>query len=175
MNRFQPSPESESDDNEDGLLSASDSDSDSDSKCYKAKKPKVKLKPKICKGAKSKQKKYDVWSTRAQEDVLSETLNSCDVTYKDRSRNVESYDYTLSMGYKANERINNKRSRSDRKNGDIRLVQRSHSEENDVKGSARTLLDLVVTTENSAEEIAKDLANKLCEEKEDLLGNFSFY
>lgn len=27
--------------------------------------------------------------------MLAETLNSCDVTYKDRSRDVESYDYTL--------------------------------------------------------------------------------
>lgn len=168
MNRFPIQQESES---EDDFLSASESDSDSDSKTYKAKKPKVKLKPKLkkCTSNNPKQKKYDIWTTRVQEDVLAETLNSCDVTFKDRSRDVESYDYTLSYSHTMNERSNNKRSRNDRKNTNLRLVKRHNDDKEEVKGSTRTILDLAVTADNTEEEIGRDLANKLCEEKEDLL------
>lgn len=167
MSRFPVVQDSES---EDELLSASDSDSDSDSQVYKAKKPKVKLKPKLQKcNVNPKRKKYDIWTTRAQEDVLAETLSSCDVTFKDRSRSVESYDYTLSHSHIMNERSNNKRSRDDRKNTNIRLLKRHNDNKDEAKGSARTILDLTVTAENTPEEIGSDLANKLCEEKEDLL------
>lgn len=168
MKRFPDQQESES---EDELFSASDSDSDSDSKTYRAKKPKVKLKSKPQRqSSNSKTKKYDIWSTRLQEDVLAATLNSCDVTFKDRSRSVESYDYTLSHSFIMNQRSNNKRSRDDRKNTNLRLVKPSEDDKEEVKGSARTILDLIVTSENTPEEIGRDLANKLCEEKEDLLG-----
>lgn len=157
--------ESESEDE----LSASESDSDSDSKTSKAKKPKVQLKPKLKASTNAKQKKYDIWSTRVQEDVLAETLNSCDVTFKDRSRDVESYDYTLSYSHTRIEKSNNKRSRDDRKNTNLSLVKRHSNEKEEQKGSARSILDLAVTAENTVEEIGRDLANKLCEEKEDLL------
>lgn len=157
---------------EDELASASDSDSDSDCQIPQVKKPKIKLKPRMRKMQNPKRKKYDIWSTRVQEDVLAETLNSCDVTYKDRSRDVESYDYTLGQKIYggAENRASNKRSRADRHNPKLRLTKRScSSERNDVNSAPRHILDLNVTCENTPEEIAMDMANKLYEEKEDLI------
>ncbi|XP_045471404.1 phosphorylated adapter RNA export protein [Harmonia axyridis] len=145
---------------------SSDVDSDDSSvQNIKAKRPKIKLKPKP--GNTSNKKKYDIWTTKVQEDVLSETLNSCDVTKKDRSRDVETYDYTLS--FKMN-RNSNKRTREDRKNIYCRLGKRSENDEKDNgKGASRIILDLHTTIENTDEEIAKDMANKLFELKENLI------
>lgn len=145
----------------------SSDDSDSDSPAPKVKKVKIKLKP-IAKLS-NRPKKYDIWSTRVQEDVLSETLNSCDVTTKDRSRNVESYDYTLAYKYHKQDYDNlNKRSREnsrDRK----RKVGKCRQSTEEKKGSSRNILNLNVTLESEVQDIAKDIANKLYEEKEDLI------
>lgn len=163
-------------------LGSSDSDSDSDSALKKIKKPKIKLKPKA-RYRKPTQKKYDIWSTRVQDEVLAETLNSCDVTLKDRSRDAETYDYTLSKIYyddadseskpnfKEESRKNNKRTRADRNNVNFRRAQRSRSRENkgNVSSKPRFLLPLAVNVDSKEEEIAKDIANKLYEEKEDLI------
>lgn len=174
--RFSVQQQEQESESEDEMASASDSDSDSDCLVYKVKKPKIKLKkPKIQNTHNSKRKKYDIWSTRVQEDLLAETLNSCDVTYKDRSRDVESYDYTIGQKMYADEknRTNNKRSRGDRNNPNLRLRKRSSSnEKSDVSSAPRHILDLIVTNENTTEEIARDMANKLYEEKEDLLSKF---
>ncbi|KAJ8957634.1 hypothetical protein NQ318_017523 [Aromia moschata] len=146
---------------------SSDSDSDSDTNVRQSKKPKIKLKPKP---QQPKRKKYDVWCTRAQEDVLAETLNSCDVTRKDRSRDVESYDYTLARKYyeELEQRKGNKRTREDRRNVNFKQKKRSGSAEK-TKGKTRAILDLTVDLNSSSEDLAKDMANKLCEEKEDLI------
>ncbi|CAH1363729.1 hypothetical protein MTP99_000065 [Tenebrio molitor] len=149
-------PESESETE----LQSSDSDSDSDCNRKKSKKPKIKLKPQL---QQIKRKKYDIWSTRVQEDVLAETLNSCDVTIKDRSRDVESYSPFIHV-----DKTNNKRTRDDRRNPNVKSVGRAKSEEK-VKGSTRKILDLSVTSSDSPEEIARDVANKLFEEKEELI------
>ncbi|KAJ8925569.1 hypothetical protein NQ315_009409 [Exocentrus adspersus] len=150
-------------------LQSSDSDSDSDPNIKRTKKPKIKLKPKLP-PQNPKRKKYDIWSSREQDEVLAATLNCCDVTTKDRSRNVEYYDYTLGRRYYDDSRQSksNKRTRDDRKNIFFRQRKRSTSEEK-VKGVKRTILDLTVDLNNSPEEIAKDMANKLCEEREDLI------
>ncbi|GJQ87878.1 putative PHAX RNA-binding domain protein [Trypoxylus dichotomus] len=155
--KFPANFESES---ESSKQSTSDSGSDSD---REARKKRPKLKAKLRRPSKSlRQNKYNIWSTHIQEDVLADTLNTCDVTLKDRSRNVETYDYNLS-------RKSNKRTMSDRNNSKIRLVHSSKSEKDGVKGSSRTLLALNTSVENTEEEIARDLANKLCEEKEELI------
>lgn len=155
--KFPPNLESDS---ESSKQSTSDSESDSDKELRK-KRPKIK--PKLRKPVRSlRQNKYSIWSTHIQEDVLADTLNTCDVTLKDRSRNIESYDYSLG-------RKTNKRTIGDRNNRKIRLVNASRSDTDDIKGTARTLLSLTVSLENTEEEIARDLANKLCEEKEDLI------
>lgn len=181
-NRFAKIIESESDE-EPEPQSSSDSDSDLDAKRKKPKKAKLKIKPKVALGVNPKHKKYDIWSTRMQEDVLSETLNSCDVTLKDRSRDVESYDYTLSYSYNNDTKIcgtdnkftdtrtNNKRTRNDRKNTNLRLKQKQEDNQ-ESKGAARSILDLAVTSEDSLDDIVKDIANKLLEEKEDLVSKY---
>lgn len=159
---------------EDELSSSSDTDSDSDCMVYKVKKPKIKLKkPKLpmIQNQNPKRKKYDIWSTRAQEDVLVATLNSCDVTYKDRSRDVESYDYTIGQKVYGggDNRGSNKRSRADRNNTNLRLRKRSPSIESDTNRVPRLILDLTVTCDNTTDEIGLDIANKLYEGNEDLM------
>ncbi|KAJ8935155.1 hypothetical protein NQ314_012973 [Rhamnusium bicolor] len=163
--RFPVNPPSESDEE----FQSSDTDSDSDSNTRRSKKPKIKLKPKP-QEQNSKRKKYDIWSTRVQEEVLAATLNSCDVTTKDRSRDVETYDFTLGKKYyeELEEKKNNKRTREDRKKPNFRQKKRSNSDEK-LKGNKRVILDLAVDLNSSAEEMAKDMANKLCEEKEELI------
>lgn len=127
-----------------------------------------------------------MWSNRAQEDSLL-AMTSCDVSQKDRSRDVETYDHTIARKYYAqlnNEvdvdvaptddarvRINNKRSRNDRKDVKLRLMNRRQSRDSSeerVKGQPRILME-IVKEEKSNEEIAVEIANKLCENKEDLI------
>lgn len=161
--RFEKQVEDSESDN--ALETSSSSDSDSDAEVYKSKKPKFKLKP--LKVLKSKTKKYDIWSNRVQEDVLLETLSSCDVTKKDRSRSIETYDYSLS--YKYNEcRTNNKRTRDDRTNTQVRPVKKV-SDEIKAKTKPRRLLELTTNANSSNEDLAMEIANRLCEEKADLI------
>lgn len=154
----------------------------------KSKKPKTKLKLKPKRRYKPERKKYDIWSTRVQEDVLAETLNSCDVSTKDRSRSVESYDYTLGRKYYNNEledtkdhfkeqefRKNNKRTRDDRKNTNFKPQRRRSCSRENVKGSERNIMDLVKDENCGEEDLAKDIANKLYEEKEDLICEYKFH
>lgn len=165
-------------------LGSSDTETDSDSAVKKAKKPRIKLKPKA-RYRKPAQKKYDIWSTRVQDEVLAETLNSCDVTIKDRSRDAETYDFSMGKKYYEDETYpereslfneetqeSNKRTRANRNNVNFRQKKRSHSREKKVeKGSSkpRILLDLAVNINSSEDEIAKDISNKLYEEKEELI------
>lgn len=65
--------------------------------------------------------------------------------------------------------VNNKRTRADRNNPHVRLSRRMSEEKPDTNSAPRHIMDLTVTSESTAEEIASDMANKLCEEKEDLL------
>lgn len=51
-------------------------------------------------------------------------------------------------------------------------LERNEESDDDIKGSARKLLGLVTTVANTDEEVAKDIANKLCEEKDDLLREY---
>lgn len=66
----------------------------------------------------------------------------------------------------------------DRRNVRLRLGNRSDdSSSNDGTGamnSARCILDLLTTASNTDEEIARDIANKLYEEKDDLMRKFNF-
>lgn len=166
----------------------SDSGNDSDSPGLRAKKPKLKK----C-GAdeetthpSSKQSKYNIWCSELQETSLTEDLVNCDVRNKefDRSRDVESYNYKLaytmddqqensvdSYGSKSGAFTQGvKRRYRDRGSVKIRLGKRlSDSIESDGRGSPRNLFDLNVTVENTNEEVACDIANKLCEEKDDLI------
>lgn len=135
------------------------------------------------------QKKYDIWSTRVQDEVLAETLNSCDVSVKDRSRNAETYDFALGKKYGSKESVNvnemffkdehrttNKRTRADRNNTNFRQTKRSYRENegDNVTRKPRLLLELNINIDSTEEDVAKDIANKLYEEKEDLISRFLY-
>lgn len=115
---------------------SSDVDSDDSTSAHrsKPKKPKMKLKPQANRAPNSK-KKYDIWTAKVQEDVLTETLNTCDVTQKDRSRDVESYDYPLANNHERNGN-SNKRTRDDRRNIHLRLGKRNEKDEKE-KGKGK--------------------------------------
>ncbi|KAJ4427152.1 hypothetical protein ANN_24768 [Periplaneta americana] len=124
----------------------SDSGNDSDTPNFRAKKPKLKKK---C--------------------VPQRML--------DTSRAVESYDYKLA--YRMDDQQESevresahgvKRRYEERGNVKLRLGKRSsNTDQNDYKGSPRNIFDLHVTVDNTDEEVASDIANKLCEEKDDLI------
>nr|XP_022909316.1 phosphorylated adapter RNA export protein [Onthophagus taurus] len=172
---------------------SSDSNSDSD-EGIKQKRPKLKPRPRLLAATKPVNHKYNIWNNRIQEEVLVDTLNTCDVTKKNRSRDVESYDFPVRENFnenfngrrdlreiltrknkekgdvKANERVNNKRNRKDRKNKNLRLIGKQEEEDDeDGRGAPRILMDLIINEGNTCEEIARELANKLSETKEDLL------
>lgn len=113
---------------------------------------------------------------------------SCDVTKKSRY-GIESYDYTIkyrlddnyvskniftnSHQYKQNEFKTNKRSFSDRANKKFRQGKRLNSEHPlEEKQMPRVLPDLAVTPEHPTDVVAQDIAEKLSEEKKDLLGTY---
>lgn len=174
------------------------SDSDDGFKLKKTnKKQKVKTVPieKLQTAAPKPNNKYQIWSSSLQEESLMENLQGCDVTKnKMRNRDVESYDYSL--GYRLEGEFkslkrrkspetdyysqnDNKRSRgpynqiNNRKSVKDRLGARKNSV---CDNSPRCILDLVITLENTDEEIAKDIANKLCEEKDSLMcESFRFF
>ncbi|XP_053615023.1 phosphorylated adapter RNA export protein [Plodia interpunctella] len=131
-----------------------------------------------------KKNKYNVWCTALQEDLLTEDMVSCDVSKKSRY-GVESYDYTIkyrldddyiskkvfSNNSNDQERTSNKRTNEDRSNVKLRLGKRTNSHRHlEEKQKPRYLPDLSVSADDAAESIANDIAEKLEEEKKDLLG-----
>lgn len=166
----------------------SESGNDSDSPLFRVKKPKLKKKSGAAERIThtSKQSKYNIWCSELQETSLTEELVNCEVRQKmlDRSRDVESYDYKLaySMDDQQEPSVDNfgsesrafrrgfKRRYGDRGSVKLCLGKRQNSiNESDCKGAPRTISDLNVTLENTNEEVANDIANKLCEEKDDLI------
>lgn len=120
-------------------------------------------------------KKYDIWSTRAQEEVLLENLSNCDVSNIDRSRGSETYPVGNKLPLITyNCRKNNKRRHGDQTNLNLRLIKQDDEFDSDIKGSSRLILDVTATLHDSDEDIAKDIANKLYEEKEDLIRKLRF-
>jgi phosphorylated adapter RNA export protein len=180
-------------DENDSVDSDSDSGNDSDSPGFRAKKPKLKKKSGAAERTvhTGKQNKYNIWCSELQETSLTEELVNCDVRQKklDRSRDVESYDYKLaySMDDQQEPNVDNfgsesrafrqgmKRRYGDRGSVKLRLRKRENSSnESDCRGSPRTISDLNVTLENTDKEVADDIANKLCEEKDDLICKYCY-
>lgn len=120
-----------------------------------------------------------------QEELLTEDMISCDVSKKSRY-GVESYDYTIkyrlddaavskkvftnNFNCNDNDRVSNKRSRSDRANGKLRLVKLRLDDDREEIRIAKHLPDLAVAPEDPIESIALDIADKLSEDKKDLVG-----
>ncbi|XP_066142499.1 phosphorylated adapter RNA export protein [Euwallacea fornicatus] len=157
---------------EEDVQSSESEDSDSDAGTRKNKRPKrIKPIPKLQKERSDILKKYDIWSTRAQEDVLAETMVSCDVSLKDRSRQSENYDFSLARKYydELENGQGTKRSRDDMKNKDFKLRRKSPSQENNCKGIPKEIPDLSVDEVNDTNDIVKDIADKLNEKRDDLI------
>ncbi|XP_078041905.1 phosphorylated adaptor for RNA export [Augochlora pura] len=166
-----------------------DSDSDSDSRHVKNKKPKLKLKrtKNSIKGWGNKNDKYKIWCTQVQEDSLTEDLVLCGVTKKRyQERNVENYNvphhYSLNGSWdvqhnnnssedekETERRSTNKRTNSDRSNVKLRLGKKRNPMDMD-KGAARKVADLSTTVESTDADVATDIASKLNEKKNVLIG-----
>ncbi|KAL1513673.1 hypothetical protein ABEB36_003052 [Hypothenemus hampei] len=153
-------------------LKFSESDSDSDTSVTRMKKVKrTKLIPKR-KGKKPDfLKKYDIWSTRAQEDVLAETMVGCDVSLKDRSRHAESYDFSMAKVFydQLENNKGNKRTQSEMKDINFKPRKTCTQSQNQVKGNPRKIPNLEVDENSKEEDIVKDIASKLNEERDDLI------
>lgn len=179
---------------DDGACDGSDSESeDSDSPCFRAKRHKMQTerttsidkyqKPQI------KKNKYDIWCSELQESALTDDLVNIDVANKiiDRSRNVESYDYRLAFRQHNDTTVDstiedsapaghsepaygNKRRFHERGSIKQRLGRRDSGSKNDDEHcEPRHLLALNCCTDDSEEELAKDIADKLWEHKEELI------
>lgn len=154
------------------------------------------------------QKKYNIWSTSLQEEVM-ENLKGCGVDQDSGryDRNCESYDYSLKYRLNGENSLKRRQSYSDdsdkgfncstsntfesknkrfranslsvkdRKNVRLRLGNRSDDSSSNDGASAlnmsRCIVDLSVTADSSNDDVARDLANKLYEEKDDLMSKFS--
>ncbi|XP_065333698.1 phosphorylated adapter RNA export protein [Cloeon dipterum] len=180
----------ESEPEEDSSSDDSDSDNDTGDQHRHTKKRKVKaIKPRpLPPTAAAKTKKYDIWCSGLQEEVLTRGLIGCDVAQRPgkRDRNVESYDYlSHRAGYSdspedfaddvprrrsPNFPASNKRSHAERESGNVksRLGWRTKNA-TERKGTKRELKDLQVTLDSSIEDFAKDVTEKLNEEKGDLI------
>lgn len=100
----------------------------------------------------------------------AETMISCDVTLKDRSRQSENYDFTFASKYYAELEggQGTKRTREDMKNKNFR--QKKSQE--DFKGKPKEICDLLVDEHSEVEDVVKDIAEKLGEERSDLICKF---
>ncbi|XP_063894321.1 uncharacterized protein LOC110371233 [Helicoverpa armigera] len=145
----------------------------------------TKLRPRRPVPQPDKKDKYNIWCKALQEDLLTEDMVSCDVSKKSRY-GVESYDYTIKYrlddnyiskkvftsndDYDDSERVSNKRKNADRSNVKLRLGKRVNSHQRDDKLKPRILGDLVVKADDTTEAIAENIAEKLSEDKKDLVG-----
>lgn len=139
--------------------------------------------------ARVRPEKYNIWAQTLQED-LTENMRGCEVRNNARDRDVESYDYNIK--YRINGEMNpgkRRQSYSDdsdtytkvepkrfkgkgqhRVSAKLRLGKRQSTDSCDgINSVARHILDLAVTKDSSNEEVAQEMAMKLCEEKDDLL------
>lgn len=150
------------------------------------------------------QKKYNIWSTSLQEEVM-ENLKGCGVDQDNPkyNRSIESYDFSLKYRLNGENTLkrrqsysddsdkgnncssnffetNNKRFRAnslnvkDRKNVRQRLGHRNSEDSSSNDGTSpmngpRCILDLTCGPDSTNDDVARDIANKLYEEKDDLM------
>lgn len=130
-------------------------------------------------------KKYNVWSESLQEESLMENMRGFDVTKDMKSdRSVETYDFSIKYRLNGENRLkrragggnysdedyyqSSKRSRQERRSVKDRLGSRKSSSSSG-DNAPRHILNLDVQEGASDEVVARDIANKLYEEKDDLL------
>lgn len=145
-----------------------------------------------------KPRKYNIWTSSLQEESLLENLKGCGVDKSSTSfdRNIESYDYSLKYRLNGENALKRRQSNSDdsdknfgsfqrrtkrfrsnnlqernRKNVRLRLGNKSDdSSSNDgLMNQPRIILDLTISIDTTSENIARQIANNLYEEKDDLM------
>ncbi|KAJ8717383.1 hypothetical protein PYW08_005782 [Mythimna loreyi] len=146
----------------------------------------TKLRPRRPLPQPDKKDKYNIWCKALQEDLLTEDMVSCDVSKKSRY-GVESYDYTIKYrlddnyiskkkiftaneDYDDSERLSNKRRHMERSNVKLRLGKRVNNHNYNDKLKPRNLRDLIVSAEDTVQNVADDIADGLSEDKKELLG-----
>lgn len=143
--------------------------------------------------------RYNIWSSSLQEEVM-ENLKDCGVD-KDSAndRKSESYDFSLKYRLNGENALKRRQSYSDDsdkgfscsssdtrhkrfrasslridKRPPFKLRMPDERESNDEMNSTHVVLDLNVSPALSDAEFARELANKLNEEKDDLLSKYIF-
>ncbi|XP_045501682.1 phosphorylated adapter RNA export protein [Colias croceus] len=165
-------------------LESSGSESDDEPR-RRAKRTKLRPRRPQPQAQSGRNNKYNIWCQALQEDLLTEDMVTCDVSKKSRY-GVESYDYTIKYRLDDNyiskkvfssnhenhhaNKSHNKRTFSDRSNVKLRLGKRVNSHQvPEEKQNPRLLPDLVFTADDPLESIASEIAEKLAEEKKDLI------
>ncbi|XP_055838058.1 phosphorylated adapter RNA export protein [Episyrphus balteatus] len=140
---------------------------------------------------KARFKKYDIWASSLQEETLTENMRGIGVRHDLRSdRNVENYDYTLKYRLNGENSLKRRLSTSSDEHSEndfhqqakrsraggikSRLGQRSHrpseSSSDYNSNEPRLILDLdEPIIGRPPQDIAREMANKLFEEKDELL------
>lgn len=111
---------------------------------------------------------------------------SCDVSKTKSRYGVESYDYTIKYrlddnyiskkvftnneDYNDSERLSNKRRHVDRTNLKLRLGKRVNNRRQKDNLQPRFLAELTVNADDTIDNVATDIAEKLSEDKMELLG-----
>nr|CAD7573807.1 unnamed protein product [Timema californicum] len=179
-----------SDSEEENNSADSDSNSDSDSN---PKRPKLR-KPGKAKGRPNStsrpSQKYNVWSADVQENSLVDELESCGMKKKkkfNRDLGVESYNLPFSVtkpnkmrsqgsfrGYKRHWQDTKVKDPSPELLANGLVVLSSTAEDGEIEsyGDKRDLPDLQKTVDSDANDLAQDIANKLCETKDDLISSY---
>ncbi|XP_055917339.1 phosphorylated adapter RNA export protein [Eupeodes corollae] len=185
---------SSSSDSDDCLKLGGVGDNAKDSKKSRKKKTKrtVLLRVKAANDLQDKKgrfKKYDIWASSLQEETLTENMRGIGVRHDIRSdRNVENYDYTLKYRLNGENSLKRRLSTSSDEHSEndfhqqakrsraggvkSRLGQRSHrpSESSSEYNEPRHIVDLEEPVVGRPPlEIAREMANKLFEEKDELL------
>jgi len=166
--------------------SDSSSDSDSDQHRPKVRRHKRKTRPTTPVSQPSKRKVNNSWISEATADVLSDKLNNCKVEKSMfNSRDVESYHPGERIGQRifqksapvhSNREPSNKRHRSGKgvsfKRKDFKNRE---TEIKEIERAPRLILPLSMTVNDSEEDLARDIANKLMEEKETVICKYHIF
>lgn len=123
----------------------------------------------------SKRNKYNIWSSEFEASELIDDLCSWDTKLKntsmDRSRDVESYYCPQFVDEEKNSEEKRIRKRRYNEKVDLRakLSRKNSKEESNNLDQPRYLAELRVTGEDSTDDVACDIMNKLCEDNEELI------
>lgn len=167
-------------------LNDSSSDSDSSIKKSSSRRKFVPQKP-VSSVLPPKRKNYNIWCSDLQTEVLTNNLVDCNVDQSaERTRDVESYNYKISAflndsddsrhSFSDNQKVKKSGFTAKRKHDGHYVegkkkdrVAKPRNNAREKKGASRKILPLTTSINDSEADIARDIANKLYEEKEELI------